>query len=276
MILEGDETKGKLVLGYYYMIKTNKNRKLDPDQGIRRKIMKDRTKKIKLIHPVTTNLWDELTLNEINKYKENSTLIDIGSLKVGLESIECELDNTWSAVPTIQEVMKAEKDGYDGVIINNFSEAGIHAAKESVEIPVIGIGQASFYIASLLGEKFGMITGGSYRYRFDNLKIYELDHKFIGSRSVGIPVLSLFNDKDKLVKVLLKSGIELIEKGADVIVLACGAMLGVKEKIAQELGVPIIIPIAAAITLCESLITMGLAQSKKAYPNPPPKKRFIC
>lgn len=235
--------------------------------------MKGHTKRIKVITPVTTYLWDERTLNEINKYKEDSTLVDMVNVKKGVASVECEFDNAWAALPLVQEVIKAEKEGYDGVINNCFAEPGIHAAKESVRIPVVGTGQASVYIAALIGEKFGMITGGSYIYFVDNLKVYELDHKCVGFRSVGIPVLSLIDEEEKLIKTLLQAGAELIEKGADVIVLACGSMLGVKEKITQELGVPIVVPMAAAIKVCESLIAMGLAQSKKAYPIPPSKNR---
>jgi allantoin racemase len=234
-------------------------------------------KRIKLIVPVATSIWNEPALTELNKYKDDSTLIDVINIKRGSESIENAFDEVWCALPTIQEVIKAEEEGYDGVVIYCFGDPGLKAAKEGVSIPVIGIGEASVYIAALIGRKFGIITAGppeAGSYIFDNLKVYELDHKCVGVCSIGIPVLSLIGSEEKELKALLQVGAEMLGKGADVLVLGCGSMLGIAEKTSQELGVPIVVPAAAAIKLCESLITMGLAQSKKAYPIPPPKKRF--
>jgi allantoin racemase len=234
-------------------------------------------KRIKLILPVATSIWNKPALTELYKYKEDSTLIDVVNIKNGSESIENDFDEAWCALPTLQEVIKAEQESYDGVIIYCFGDPGLKAAKEGVKIPVVGIGEASVYMAALIGRKFGIVTAGppdAGSYLVDNLKVYELDHKCVGVRSIGIPVLSLIDSEEKELKALLQVGAELLKKGADVLVLGCGSMLGVKEKVSQELGVPIVVPAAAAIKLCESLITMGLAQSKKAYPIPPSKKRF--
>jgi allantoin racemase len=235
-------------------------------------------KRIKVIVPVATTIWNSPVLNELNRYKEEGTTLDIINLDRGSESIENAFDEAWCALPTLQEVMKAEQEGYDGVIIYCFGDPSLKAAKEAVKIPVVGIGEASAYFASLIGRKFGVITAGppdAGSYILDNLKIYELDHKCIGVFSIGIPVLSLVESQEEELKALLRIGAEIIAKGADVLVLGCGSMLGVAEKASQELGVPIVMPAAASIKLCESLISMGLAQSKKAYPPPPLKKRVF-
>ncbi|MCR4433306.1 MAG: aspartate/glutamate racemase family protein [Caldiserica bacterium] len=234
-------------------------------------------RRIKVIVPVATTIWNEPNLAELNKYKDDSTSIDLVNIAKGSESIENAFDEAWCALPTLQEVMRAEQEGYDGVIIYCFGDPSLKAAKEGLKIPVVGIGEASVYIASLIGRKFGIITAGPPEagpYILDNLKVYELDHKCVGVCSIGIPVLSLVDSQEEELKALLKFGSEMIEKGADVLVLGCGSMYGVAEKASQELGVPIVVPAAAAIKLCESLISMGLAQSKKAYPFPPQKKRF--
>ncbi|GAB4118202.1 MAG: aspartate/glutamate racemase family protein [Candidatus Caldatribacteriota bacterium] len=234
--------------------------------------------KIKLILPVATTIWNELALQELNKYKDESTIIDVVNIKKGAESIENSYDEVWCALPTVQEVVKAEKEQYDGVIIYCFGDPGLQAAKEVVKIPVIGIGEASVHIASLIGKRFGIITAGEPEaggYLENNLKIYELYHKCVGIRSVGIPVLDLIGSEEEELKVLLKFATEMIDRGADVIVLGCGSMLGVAEKASNKLGIPIVIPAAASIKLCESLIAMGLAQSKKAYKLPPVKKYSI-
>lgn len=233
-------------------------------------------KRIKVIVPVATEIWNSSVLEELNRYKDSDTSIRIVNLEKGSESIENAFDEAWNALPTLMEVLKAEKEGYDGVIIYCFGDPSLKAAKEAVKIPVVGIGEASAYFASLIGRKFAIITAGppdAGGYILDNLKTYELDHKCLGVFSIGIPVLSLTESKEEELKALLRIGAEAIQKGSDVLVLGCGSMLGVAEEASRNLGVPIVLPAAAAIKLCESLISMGIAQSKKAFPQPPLKKR---
>jgi len=67
----------------------------------------------------------------------------------------------------------------------------------------------------------------------------------------------------------------MIEQGADVLILGCGSMLGIAEVASRQLGVPIIIPAAVALKLCEAMISMGVAQSKKGFYPPAVKKRFL-
>lgn len=236
------------------------------------------TKKIKVIVPVATDIWNEPTLREMQKYKDSETSIDIVSLKKGPESIEDSYDDAWSALFTIQEVLKAEKEGYDGLIIYCYGDPALRAAKEAVKIPVVGLGEGSATFASLLGHKFGIVTAGppeSGAYLMDNLRMYELDHKCVGVESVGIPVLDLKEGDKQEEKLLIQIGNEMINRGAEVLILGCGSMLGVAEVASRKLGVPIIIPAAAALKLCEAMISMKVAQSKKAFFPPADKKRTM-
>lgn len=233
-------------------------------------------KRIKVVMPVATLIWNEGAVKEMEKYKDKDTKIDISAIEQGAESIENFFDEAWCNLPTLKEVLKAEKEGYDGVIIYCYGDPGLKAAKEGVKIPVVGLGEVSAYVASLLGRKFGVITAGppdAGGYLLDNLKMYELDHKCVGVKSLGIPVLSLVNSEEEELKAFIEVGRKMIEQGADTLVLGCGSILGIAEKASKELGVPIVIPAAAAIKICESLIAMKLSHSKKAYPPPSQKKR---
>ena len=70
--------------------------------------------------------------------------------------------------------------------------------------------------------------------------------------------------------------ITAIEKdGADTIVLGCGGILGVEERILKELKVPVVVPGVAALKICEDLICMGIAQSKHYFGTPPEVKRIL-
>jgi allantoin racemase len=233
--------------------------------------------RIKVVVPVATSIWNKGALAAMEKVKETQTVINVTNVERGAESIEDSFDEAWSALPTLQAAMMAEKEGYDGVIIYCYGDPSVRAAKEMLTIPVVGIGEASAIVACSIGYRFGVITAGppgAGQYLFDNLKIYELDHKCVGVRSVGIPVLSLVGAEEDEEERLVQIGKEMLQDGADVLVLGCGSMLGVAESASKRLGVPIVLPAAAALKLCEAMISMRLSQSKKAFPVPEEKTRI--
>ena len=235
-------------------------------------------KRIKIIVPVATSIWNEPNLREMEKYKDSDTSLDIINLQKGPEAIDCSYDSAWSPIFTLPEVEKAAKDGYDGIIISCFADPALQAAKEAVEIPVVGLGEASEVFALLLGHKFCILTVGPLEtdaLLIDNLKMYELDHKCVGVSSIGIPVLDLKEEDKKEKSLLIELGRGFIEKGAEVIILGCGGILGVAEDVSRELGIPVIVPLDAALKMCEAMISMGVAQSKKGFPPPAVKKRII-
>ena len=241
-------------------------------------------KKIKVIVPVCTDIWNEPVKKEMNKYKDNDTSIDIINIEKGPESISCNYDEVWSELFTVQEAEKAEKEGYDGVIIYCFGDPGLRAAKEKLNIPVVGINEPSIHIASMLGNKFSIIgPGPSARgssviggLTGDKIKLYGFEQKCASMRSIGILVLDLDKDKSREAERVFEEAKKAVdEDGADTIVLGCGAILGVEERILKELKVPVVVPLVAALKICEDLICMGIAQSKYYFRTPPEVKRIL-
>ncbi len=52
------------------------------------------------------------------------------------------------------------------------------------------------------------------------------------------------------------------EDHAEAIVLGCAGMAGLADDLAREHGLPVLDGVAAAVKLCESLVTLGLKTSK--------------
>ena len=63
----------------------------------------------------------------------------------------------------------------------------------------------------------------------------------------------------------------LIDTGADTIVLGCMSMgfMDVDGMLSDELGVPVVNPVRAALAFAEGLVRQGLKQSRAAYALPP-------
>lgn len=60
---------------------------------------------------------------------------------------------------------------------------------------------------------------------------------------------------------------------AEVICLGCGGMADLEDRIEQRTGVPVVDGVAAAVTIAEGLVRLGLRTSKvRTYAPPRPKQ----
>jgi len=62
------------------------------------------------------------------------------------------------AAQTIRNALEAERAGYDAFVIGHFQEPGLLEIRGSVDIPVIGLGEASFLAAMSMGRRIGLVT----------------------------------------------------------------------------------------------------------------------
>lgn len=227
-------------------------------------------KRIKVIVPVATSLWNEWIRDVYEANKDPDTVIDIENLDRGPEAIEQHYDDIWAEFPTLKKAEMAEEEGYDGIVIYCFGDPAVRPAKEKLQIPVVGIMEASVHFASLLGRRFSIISTTE-EGRFaseDLLKITGFEHKCASIKALGIEVLDL-TDRSRLEEVVLKTCKAAVEvDGADVLVFGCGSILGFKDKVSEMIGVPVVEPGIAALKVCEDLVQIKLSHSKKAYPTP--------
>jgi len=228
-----------------------------------------RRKRIRVIVPVTSDEWNIPVKEELERYKDADTEISVVNIKEGPKAIECAYDVVRAAMSTVREAEKAEKDGYNGVVVYCFDDPAVDAAKEKLNIPVVGLNEAAVHIASLLGAKFAIISTGPQDYSGrdieDLLRVYGFEDKCVSVRSLRIPVLELQAEKDRQGKMLYEEAKKAIsEDGADTIVLGCGGMLVLPDEL-LGLGIPIVLPGVAALKVCEDLIDMELSQSKRCF-----------
>ena len=62
---------------------------------------------------------------------------------------------------------------------------------------------------------------------------------------------------------------------AEVICLGCAGMAGLEEAITEQLGVPVIDGVGAAVRFAEALVSLGLRTSKVGTYAPPEPKQII-
>ena len=173
------------------------------------------------------------------------------------------------AMLQVEEAMKAEKAGYDAVVLGCLDEPGVSGAKEALTIPVVGEAEASMHHASLVGRKFSFVGGSpeSKGVLEDLAKKYGLFHKLASVRKISASPLDFASQKSGLLERLLTVGRQAIEEdGADSLI-GYGGIEGI-EHLRRELGVPVISPVQASVLMAEALVRSNLSHSKLAYPTP--------
>lgn len=202
------------------------------------------------------------------------TQADLIDIEEGPSSIESLYEEFLAVPQTVERIIEAEKNGYDAVILGCYGDPGMDAARELVNIPVIGPGEASFLIGAMLGNSFSIVTVmdsivGPLK---KQVKLAGVESKLASVRAAKIPVLELAKDKDASLKKILDVAGKCIEDdGADVILLGCMSMafLGVSDEMQKALNVPVVNPAKVGLKLAESLVGANLSHSKKAFMTPP-------
>jgi allantoin racemase len=144
-------------------------------------------------------------------------------------------------------------------------DPALDAARELVSIPVIGPAQASMSLASMLGERFSVVTvlRNVVPLFWRLARKYGLESRLSSVRYIEIPVLEIEKEKiDVETKLINESKKAIEEDGADVIILGCTGFIGLARKIQETLHVPVIDPAPAALKFAESLIDLKLTTSK--------------
>jgi allantoin racemase len=238
--------------------------------------------RIRIIVPIIKEVFNDEVLKEASQFKAPDTELEVVNIQKGPASIESRYDDILASFSIVEAVKKAEKAGCDGVFIDCFGDPGVDASRELVRIPVVGGFQPAALTASLVSDRWSVVTV------LKNLRpiVGELARKLgiegnIASvRDIDTPVLELHDKKVLEERLLLQIEKAVSNDGAEAVVLGCTGMLGLAQKLAQQaeqkkMPIPVIDPTAAAIGYLELLIRARLSQSLLTYVLPPQKERRL-
>ncbi len=175
-------------------------------------------------------------------------------------------------IEMLEGVIQAEKEGYDAAVIGCFGDPGLDVAEALVNIPVTGPAKAALIFGQNLGSRMGFITLPHWEEKVARVvRSYGLENLTLAHkpcRAFDIP-LEDFKDEERVVNNFLKISQEMIQDGADVVVLACvnTSTYLTNKGIVDVDGVPIVDGALAALKLAEVMVDFkkaGLWRSRKS------------
>lgn len=204
------------------------------------------------------------------------THVDARNPDTGPASLESHYDDAVATPHLLRLVAEGEVLGYDGFVVACFGDPGLGAARELVPGPVVGIAEAAMRTAGYLGRSFSVVTTlsrvvGPTR---DLAARYGVADLCAGVHACEIPVISLETDPTAYTTLAATCAEALDRDRSEVVVLGCAGMAGLRARLADQLGVPVVDGVAAATAEVEKLVRLGLRTSTRGEYAPPPAKAF--
>src|ERR1041384_1418673 len=171
----------------------------------------------------------------------------------------------------IESYRQAEKEGYDAAVPLGMLDLGVDGGKSAVDIPVVGPMEASLHIASLIGDRFGLIIYHEKLLAFNRaiVRRYGMEDRIVGFGVSGVDLPDISANREKVVQNFVNEAKKLIVEGAEVIIPMGIAQCPVHIKpdwLQQELGVPVVEVIGGPIRVAAMLASLGLKQSRVRWP----------
>lgn len=232
-----------------------------------------------LVNPNTTREITESIEAHAKRYARPGTEIVAMNPEKGPASIEGFFDDVIAAEATLDLLIR-QKGKFDAYIIACGGDSGLFAAREIMEAPVLGIGEAAMLTACTLGYRFSVldVLQRTWSQLEDLLQRYGLKDRCASIRTVEMTVLETETRSDEVRDRLIHESRKALEEDrAEVIILGCAGMAGLDKTMEEALGVPVLDGVVCAVKMAEGLIDYGVSTSKiSAFKHPEPKVFKNC
>ena len=164
------------------------------------------------------------------------------------------------AAPGMMQIVKENEAEYDAFIVACHCDPNLDLLKQITDKPVVGIGEASMKLATMLGHSFSVVSAGKHSIPNKRALIhkYGLDNDCASVRGPKDD----FDDPTVEGPYLNAAQIAMEEDLAEVIVLGCAGFAGMSEKMSAELSVPVLDGVVSALIIATGLVKAGYTTSK--------------
>ena len=132
--------------------------------------------------------------------------------------------------------LRAEREGYDAVVLGNIFDPGLHELRELLNIPVLGLCESSVQVACLMGASFSLINvNPKFTHRIvESIKLQGFASRLVSVDQMKVERPSIFDRafrddeaKADVVGQFSERARRCLEQGAEVLVPAGGSLMAV-------------------------------------------------
>jgi Asp/Glu/hydantoin racemase len=144
-------------------------------------------------------------------------------------------------------------------VVACFSDPGMHSLREQSQKPVLGIAESGVLTALTLGQRFGIIAmlQNSIPRHLRYLGAMGVMGRFAGDLPVNLTIQEMADERVTLERMIGVGRTLRDSHHADVLVMGCAGMARFREPLERELGIPVVEPTQAAVTMALGRVRLG-------------------
>ncbi|MBS0452642.1 MAG: hydantoin racemase [Proteobacteria bacterium] len=176
------------------------------------------------------------------------------------------------------DLLAEHAPGCDAVVIAVSYDVALWAAREMLDIPVVGITESALLTACMLGTRVGMVVFGR-----RVLPIYQeraaqagLANRIAGWRAIESSAPYAAGDQREADALTLAAIDALVEQdGAEVVVLTGAVMAGVPQRLQPRAPVPLLDGVSCGVRQAELLAALAPAKPRSGSLAPLPARELV-
>jgi Asp/Glu/hydantoin racemase len=144
-------------------------------------------------------------------------------------------------------------------VVACFSDPGMHSLREQSAKPVLGIAECGILTALTLGQRFGIVAmlQNSIPRHLRYLGAMGMMDRFAGDLPVNLTIQDMADERVTLERMIGVGRTLRDTHHADVLVMGCAGMARFREPLERALGVPVVEPTQAAVTMAIGRVRLG-------------------
>ena len=215
--------------------------------------------KIMIINPNSSEEMSQVILKNAREFAAGEFQVDCVTNRSAPPFVVTYQDIANTTAGMLEIVQKYEQE-YDAFIIGCHGDPNLDLLREVTDKLVIGIGEASMKLASMLGHRFTILLPGD---RGIPNKELLIQRYHLGDYVASIVPANEGNSDWESKEPLLRAGRRAMEEDhCEVIVLGCAGLGHIAKELETDLGIPVLDGVTCALILATGLVKRGWAQSK--------------
>lgn len=216
-------------------------------------------KKILLINPNSSIKMTEDIKATVSELRTDAD-IEVIRMPHSPNVLESFTDYTLAGAELIKYFQENDLTAYNGILLACFGDPCLFALKELSPVPIVGIAEAAFSRALLLGYRFSVLAASKKAQPMMESLIdsYGLQSRNAGTLTLGMPIEEFLSDQTALEGKLLALIEKAKEKQAEVVIYGCAGMTMIsKNTIMEKTGISVIDPVISGVSTLLSLLEDG-------------------
>jgi allantoin racemase len=211
--------------------------------------------KLLLVNGNTTQAVTDLVRAEALRHVRPETEITAVTAAFGVPIVSTELENV-IAGHAILDLLARHAPGHDAAVLAISFDTALLAARQLLDIPVIGMTEAALHTACLIGRRFGLITFGtpSRPLYVDLVRERGLQDRMADCVAIDVASVAAYLQPGAFDGLVCEAARGLMaDRGADVVVICGAAVAGIAARLQPMVQVPLLDGIGCGVRLAEVL-----------------------